>query len=222
MSPNDPTHDQTLREQLSAWMDGELPADEARFLERRLAHDPVLAAQWERWQRTSACLRGLPPAPAMDVSAGVAAALARPAPAAHGWRWAAGLAAVLALGVLLPGLGGGDTSPGLPDAPALALPGGPTPSPSARRPAELVAGERRAPASPAPAAAAVPVLAEALEAKPWPRSPLAPDAGAMAPYVARHSAAAGQAGLGGFMPYVDVVAQAPDEVPAPVDDEPRQ
>ena len=44
MSPDHPTRDDALREQLSAWMDGELPADEARFLERRLSHDPVLAA----------------------------------------------------------------------------------------------------------------------------------------------------------------------------------
>ena len=29
------TLDETICEQLSAWMDGELPADEARFLERR-------------------------------------------------------------------------------------------------------------------------------------------------------------------------------------------
>ena len=34
--------DPKLLEQLSAWMDGELPADEARFLQRRLRNDVAL------------------------------------------------------------------------------------------------------------------------------------------------------------------------------------
>ena len=37
------------RQQLSALMDGELLADEARFLLRRLQHDRDLAGCWERW-----------------------------------------------------------------------------------------------------------------------------------------------------------------------------
>src|SRR4249919_2961075 len=54
MTPLDPK----TREQLCAWMDGELPPDEARFLERRLAGDDELRGQWERWQLASACIKG--------------------------------------------------------------------------------------------------------------------------------------------------------------------
>ena len=68
--------DQTLREQLSAWMDGELPDEQARFLERRLEHDPQLRATWERWLQAGACLREPSAILRMDVSAGVAAAMA--------------------------------------------------------------------------------------------------------------------------------------------------
>ena len=37
--------DPQLLEQLSAWMDGELPADEARFLQRRLRNDVALRGE---------------------------------------------------------------------------------------------------------------------------------------------------------------------------------
>lgn len=52
------------RQQLSALMDGELPADEARFLLRRLQHDHELAGCWERWQLCGDVLRGQGRAPA--------------------------------------------------------------------------------------------------------------------------------------------------------------
>ena len=38
------------REQLSALMDGALPADQTRFLLRRLQHDAPLAECWQRWR----------------------------------------------------------------------------------------------------------------------------------------------------------------------------
>lgn len=50
--------DDIIREQLCAWMDGELPESEARFLERRLANDADLRRQYERWQLASSCLKG--------------------------------------------------------------------------------------------------------------------------------------------------------------------
>jgi negative regulator of sigma E activity len=66
------THDTTLhatnltqlssREQLSALMDGALPADETRFLLRRLQHDASLAECWERWRLGGEVMRGLAPA----------------------------------------------------------------------------------------------------------------------------------------------------------------
>lgn len=58
--------DTHYRQQLSALMDGELAADESRFLLRRLQHDEELNAQWERWQLLGDALRGRVEAPAPD------------------------------------------------------------------------------------------------------------------------------------------------------------
>ncbi|KAF1709890.1 hypothetical protein CSC70_09355 [Pseudoxanthomonas kalamensis DSM 18571] len=52
------------RRQLSALLDGDLSADEARFLLRRLQHDQDLHARWERWQLCGDVLRGQAQAPA--------------------------------------------------------------------------------------------------------------------------------------------------------------
>ena len=77
MTPRTNELDETLRAQLCAWMDGELPADETRFFERRLASDPALRAAWERMQLASACLKGHAFRPMPNALAeGVAAALA--------------------------------------------------------------------------------------------------------------------------------------------------
>ena len=50
------------REQLSALMDGALPADQTRFLLRRLQHDAPLAECWQRWRLAGEVMRGLAPA----------------------------------------------------------------------------------------------------------------------------------------------------------------
>lgn len=73
------TLDEKICEQLSAWMDGELPADEARFLERRLANEPELRKRWERMQLAASCLKGhtIRPMPA-TLATRVAAAIAEP------------------------------------------------------------------------------------------------------------------------------------------------
>lgn len=65
------------REQLSALMDGALPADETRFLLRRLQHDASLAESWERWRLSAEVMRGLAPAQRLpvDFASRVAAAL---------------------------------------------------------------------------------------------------------------------------------------------------
>lgn len=100
------------REQLSALLDGALPADEARFLLRRLRHDRALAGHWERWQVYGDALRGSTPAllPA-DFALRVAAALqgdaqavALPVAAAAGGRvrrlrWGAGAALAASVAV---------------------------------------------------------------------------------------------------------------------------
>ena len=55
-------------------------------------------------------------------------------------------------------------------------------------------------------AALVLALDGEVRARPWPRSPLAQDDRAMEAYLVRHNALMAADGLGGFMPYVDVVA----------------
>jgi hypothetical protein len=206
------TNDKTLQEQLCAWMDGELPAEEARFLQRRLQNDPALRAQWERWQLASACLRGQPvrtmPAELCDR---VAAAIeSEPEPSRRPrWPWLAATAAALLVAALLPSLSLRDPGQfGL--APDATLAEAPASAPAALEPAAP------APVSPVESLPSVRdfPLAETSGRKPWPRSPLVPDERAMSDYLVRHNALMAEDGLGGFMPYVDVVAHeqpVPDE-----------
>lgn len=119
MTPND-THDADPgsargqdrildhhRQQLSALLDGELPPDEARFLLRRLQHDPQLLGCWERWQQAGDILRGNVelPLPAR-FAAGVAQAVAREpkrrfvADGSRGLRWGGGAALAASAAVI--------------------------------------------------------------------------------------------------------------------------
>src|SRR5690606_32363861 len=100
------------RQQLSAMLDGELSPDEARFMLRRLQHDTVLAACWERRQVCGDVLRGqrndlLPPdlaqrgAPAVAGDAGeggrdASVRLVRPRIA----RWGGGAAIAASVALL--------------------------------------------------------------------------------------------------------------------------
>lgn len=99
------------REQLSALMDGALPADQTRFLLRRLQHDAPLAGCWERWRLTGEVMRGLAPAQRLpaDFASRVSAALhgdAVAAPASRSvrtpaWlRWGGGAAMAASLAVV--------------------------------------------------------------------------------------------------------------------------
>ncbi|PRH81594.1 hypothetical protein, partial [Arenimonas caeni] len=97
----------------------------------------------------------------------------------------------------LPGLLGTGSAPGLPPAaPDLAV--RPVAPPLDMAPV--------APVSPLPAETDGLAIAPAPLARPWPRSPVARDPRAMEAYLVRHNAAMAADGLGGFMPYVDVVA----------------
>lgn len=155
------------REQLSALMDGALPADQTRFLLRRLQHDESLAASWERWRIAGEAMRGLAPTQrlpadfARRVSASLHgdAGLQELAPVATvgrpGWlRWAGGAAvaasvAVVALLAMPPGdVREGAATPQLaaasaiePAAPSLAAAEAPLPRParSAETPAAVTA-----------------------------------------------------------------------------------
>ncbi len=99
------------REQLSALMDSALPADQTRFLLRRLQHDAPLAECWERWRTAGEVMRGLAPSRRMPadfaskVSAAlhgdaVAAKVARPARTPAWLRWGGGAAMAASLAVV--------------------------------------------------------------------------------------------------------------------------
>lgn len=114
MNPDTVANDLTQlssREQLSALMDGALPADQTRFLLRRLQHDAPLAGCWERWRLTGEVMRGLAPAQrlpadfASRVSAalhgdGVAAPLSRSVRTPAWLRWGGGAAMAASLAVV--------------------------------------------------------------------------------------------------------------------------
>jgi len=101
------------REQLSALMDGALPADETRFLLRRLQHDASLAECWERWRLGGEVMRGLAPAQRLpaDFATRVAQALqhggqppiaAAPRERKPAWlRWGGGAAMAASLAVVV-------------------------------------------------------------------------------------------------------------------------
>lgn len=130
-SPAGQRLDQRHREQLSALVDGELGADEARFLLRRMEHDPELAGCQERWHLLGDVMRGHAPvlAPA-GFSAAVAAAIAaEPVVQAEprrqvrrsGWRtWGGGAALAASVAAVALFMGGEklkEATPGEPLAP---------------------------------------------------------------------------------------------------------
>lgn len=156
------------RQQLSALIDGELSADETRFLMRRLEHDEELSGCHERWHLLGDVLRGAACAPApLDFSARVRAAVAaEPAPAAaapgrarSGWRWGGGAAIAASVAALalfmtrerLPGdtvatpepMAVVATTAQLPAAPAPAEPGATLADAAAAVPAAALAAARR-------------------------------------------------------------------------------
>lgn len=202
--------DAKLLEDLSAWMDGELPADQARFLERRLASDPALRAQFERWQLAAAGLRGQPLRRMPEALSGrIARAVADEPRRGHRWPWAAGIAAAVLAAALLPGVLGTGNAPRLPD---------PGPDLAEREAPVIPPASGAAPVSPLPAGQEDALALDGEpRARPWPRSPLAQDDRAMEAYLVRHNAMMAADGLGGFMPYVDVVAHDAD-----ADAEPRR
>lgn len=94
------------RQQLSALVDGDLAPDQARFLLRRLGHDPELVGRWQRWQLAGDVLRGQPlatlPGGANAFAAQVAAAVSREGARPGGagrprWQHVAALAASVAV-----------------------------------------------------------------------------------------------------------------------------
>lgn len=166
--------DPQLLEQLSAWMDGELPADEARFLQRRLRNDLALREQWERWQVASACLHGQP-VRAMDadlpdrIAAGIADAANDPAARRPKLAWLASAAALVLVVALLPRMLAVD--PGRPSPAGASLPVATAPPPVS--PTPDVIADPGPPMSPLPSVRDFPLVDNG--GKGWPRSPLLAD-----------------------------------------------
>ena len=234
-----------IAEQLSAYMDGELPEAEARFLRRRLEHDAGLRAAWARMQLASQCLRGQP-CQVLDegfadrVAHGIAgSAPGRARRPLLRWAMAASVAALALLMApkLLPPSQAPEAptiaevpapsvehlvpTPGSADLVALRMPSA-APAPAApaaatdpETPALLAAAAPSDRASPLPldspaldSPADFP-LADTGEARRWPRSELVSGASsdpAIEAYLVRHNQMLANDGLGGFVPYVDVVA----------------
>lgn len=97
-------NDETIREQLSSLMDGELSTDSARFLSKRLGNDAELASTWERWHCVRDSLRQQEALAPVDFCARVrdaidaeAAPAAKVQPAQRVWQGLAG--AAIAAGV---------------------------------------------------------------------------------------------------------------------------
>jgi sigma-E factor negative regulatory protein RseA len=188
--------DPNTHEQLSALADGELRADEARFLLRRIESDPELAARWQRYHVVRACLRresvvladgGFAAAVAARVGQQVAPAAQRPwLRAALGGAIAAGVA-VVALMATAPPVQGPDGMPILSEVAPLR-----TDDLAARLPAQRVSDRAWAPLA---ASGTVDPQVEG--------------------YFLRHSGAAAAVPRGGFLPYVYVVATPSDAAPIP-------
>jgi len=209
---------QSQHEHLSAFIDGELEGDAARFLMRRLENDAELRAAWQRWQLAGSCLRGQAGYHLPDSFAqGIADRLQgeprpqRPGVAANVLRWTAGLAvaasvAMLALVVVQPG-----------------DPGSPTSSPMA---GATPASEAVVEASPLRAEDLRPNLAPAAQTVSGVRTQLLGPAQSVDPrldaYLIRHAAALGSENALQLVPYVHPL-QAP-QWPAPpaVLTDPRQ
>jgi sigma-E factor negative regulatory protein RseA len=96
-------NNESIKEQLSALMDGELSRDETRFLMRRLDADAQLSKTWSSYQIASDVLKKRYAAPMRaDFAASVMHAIAvEQSPARGGWlRWAGGGAIAAAVAVV--------------------------------------------------------------------------------------------------------------------------
>lgn len=126
-----------LREQLSAFCDGELPADARRFMQARLGHDESLRDTLERWQLLGDVLRQQPVhLQARSTHAAVMRAIA-PAPMpARRRHWPMGLAGMAAavFGVMI---GFAPATSDAPTPPVLAASQPALPSELSARPVEV-------------------------------------------------------------------------------------
>ena len=234
----------SLSEQLSAFMDGELPEAEARFLRRRLEHDAELRSKWERLHLAAACMKGHPLRVMSPGLAGVGFDTEIAAPEAPArrplvrWAMAASVAALALL--FAPQLMRNDpsepagnvastqapapdrviASPASADLVALATPDRETEprsvatsAPTKASTPDFIERNREASAKTSPLPLSMPSpadfpLVDGGEKRTWPRSELigAQSDPTIEAYLVRHNQMLANDGMGGFVPYVDVVA----------------
>jgi len=234
------TLDDNICEQLSAWMDGELSKEEAKFLERRLQHDEALQAMYTRMQMTSASMKGqsarlMPNTLCANVRLAIAEETAQKQKTRKPlFAWAAAASMALAAVVFVPGMMQA-TNPTATE-PKLAAVDAPAASQNTAATfasADLVANTPSAVSTSVVASSSTtsmqsnplanPPAMETVagvespenfplnissEKKTWPRSAVNANSDpALEAYLVRHNQMMAQDGMGGFVPYVDVVAQ---------------
>ncbi len=195
-------HDSTAFESLSSLFDGELAADESKFLLRRVSADRAMADTWSRWSLAAVAMRRQTALPmASDFAERVANAVADEPALRSGarplLRWAGGLAvaasaALVALLAMTPDqMGAGQSGLAQNQSGAVQV------ATSGLRESDL-RPQFAAPADTVAASAVGTVLQFGAE-----RDGLSPE---LQDYMIRHNAMLHQAGIGGFLPYVDVIA----------------
>jgi anti-sigma factor RsiW len=227
--------DEKVCEQLSAWMDGELPRAEAMFLERRLQHDEALQAMYSRLQMTSACMKGqsarlMPTALSSNIKKALNEEMSSIKSRRPLLAWAAAASLAFAAVTFIPGM---MQSNGVPEpkfannnSEAISTPNSSATFASADLVANtpdavntlVVASEqttviKNAAVDDLPSSSAAtdvekfPLIVSS-EKKTWPRSPVNANSDpALEAYLVRHNQMMAEDGMGGFVPYVDVVAQ---------------
>jgi sigma-E factor negative regulatory protein RseA len=211
---------QTIHEQLSALMDGELERDETRFLLKRLSTDQELPLRWARYHVTRQTLRrqelnALPPSFADGVMARIEAEAVSHARPAAWLRWGAGgaIAASVAVAALvltrpaadpaspLPGLSGARVASAQQSAPITVAPVSATTAASNDFRAPLLAPNLPIETAPVNFGSD---LGQSISTDPHLQS-----------YLLRHYQNAGSAGQSGFVPYVLLTPQRAPAAGAP-------
>ena len=236
--------DENICEQLSAWMDGELPREEALFLERRLQHDEALQSMYTRLQMTSACMKGqsarlMPHA----LCANIKQALAEESSSRKSRRplfaWAAAASMAFAAIIFIPSFmqNTATLEPRLANNSETIINNDIDP-PATFASADLIGNRQLAVSTSivASSSSSVPEITPAVNPptiesvagvvspedfpliissakKSWPRAVVNANSDpALEAYLVRHNQMMAQDGMGGFVPYVDVVAQDAGQV----------
>lgn len=231
------TLDDKICEQLSAWMDGELSREEAMFLERRLQHDSVLQAMYSRLQMSSACMKGhsarlMPQTLCTNIKLALAEESSTKKSRKPMFAWAAAASMAFAAIVFIPGMMQETAAPEPKFANIAESVSGPVEAASFAS-ADLIARTSTVSTSvTASSATSAPItsnpevietvvgvespenfpLIVSTEKRSWPRSAVNANSDpALEAYLVRHNQMMAQDGMGGFVPYVDVVAQDPEK-----------